>query len=196
MGAKKSKTSLNSEELEYLMKHTNIDGTTVKEWYAGFLRDCPTGKMTQDQFFLMYRMLIPEGNTEKFCKHVFRTFDTDNNGYIDFLEFLLALNITSTGNPEEKLKWAFKLYDVDGNGSVTQEEMIKVVQSIYDMLGADTIESDDNAKIRAKLVFQKLDTDGDKTLSQEEFVKGCLNNEELKSLLTPTMVSDELSVKE
>ena len=88
MGAKKSKTSLDSEELNYLMKHTNLDGATVKQWYSGFLRDCPNGKMTQDQFFSMYRMLIPEGNTEKFCEHVFRTFDADNNGYIDFLEFL------------------------------------------------------------------------------------------------------------
>ena len=195
MEAKKSKTSLNSEELNYLMKHTNLDGSTVKQWYSGFLRDCPNGKMTQDQFFLMYRMLIPEGNTEKFCKHVFRTFDADNNGYVDFLEFLLALNITSTGNPEEKLKWAFKLYDIDGNGSVSQEEMIKVVQSIYDMLGAGSLESKDKARNRAEFVFQKLDADGDKKLTEEEFIKGCLENEELKSLLTPTMVSDDLPVK-
>ena len=190
MGAKKSKTSLTSEELDYLMKHTNLDRSKVKQWYSGFLRDCPTGKMDQDQFFSMYRMLIPEGNTEKFCKHVFRTFDTDNNGYIDFLEFLLALNVTSSRNPEEKLKWAFKLYDVDGNGSITHEEMLKVVQSIYDMLGTDTLEADKNARTRAKLVFQKLDTDGDKRLTEEEFIKGCLENDELKSLLTPTMVSD------
>ena len=195
MGAKKSKTSLNSEELNYLMKHTNLDGSTVKQWYSGFLRDCPNGKMTQEQFFSMYRMLIPEGNTEKFCKHVFRTFDADNNGYIDFLEFLLALNITSTGNPEEKLKWAFKLYDIDGNGSVSQEEMIKVVQSIYDMLGAGSLESNDKARNRAEFVFQKLDADGDKKLTEEEFIKGCLENEELKSLLTPTMVSDDSPVK-
>ena len=94
MGAKKSKISLETEEMEYIMKHTNLDRNTVKEWYAGFLRDCPTGKMTQEQFFDMYKMMIPEGNTEKFCKHVFRTFDADNNGYIDFLEFLLAINIT------------------------------------------------------------------------------------------------------
>lgn len=190
MGAKKSKTSLTSEELDHLMKHTNLDRSTVKQWYSGFLRDCPTGKMNQDQFYSMYRMLIPEGNTEKFCEHVFRTFDTDNNGYIDFLEFLLALNVTSSRNPEEKLKWAFKLYDVDGNGSISQEEMIKVVQSIYDMLGSDTLEADKNARNRAKLVFGKLDTDGDKRLTEEEFIKGCLENDELKSLLTPTMVSD------
>ena len=194
MGAKKSKRSLESEELEYIMKHTNLDLNTVKEWYSGFLRDCPTGKMTQEQFIDMYKMMIPEGNTEKFCKHVFRTFDTDNNGYIDFLEFLLAINITSTGKPEEKLKWAFKLYDVDGNGSISQHEMTKVVQSIYDMLGAVRLHSDDNVKEKAEAVFQKLDTDGDLALTEDEFVQGCLKNKELKTLLTPVMVSEGSSV--
>ena len=194
MGAKKSKSSLETEELEYIMKHTNLDRNTVKEWYAGFLTDCPTGKMTQEQFFDMYKMMIPEGNTEKFCKHVFRTFDADNNGYIDFLEFLLAINITSTGKPEEKLKWAFKLYDVDGNGSISQYEMTKVVKSIYAMLGPFIPQSDNDAEEKAKVVFQKLDTDGDLVLSEDEFVQGCMKNKELKSLLAPVMVSGGESV--
>ena len=188
MGAKKSKGSLGSDDLAYIMKHTNLDGNTVQEWYAGFLNDCPTGRLTQKQFFDMYKMLIPNGNAEEFCQHVFRTFDTDHNGYIDFLEFLLAINITSAGTPEEKLKWAFKLYDIDGNGLITQYEMTKVVQSIYEMLGPGVLKTDDNAKERAEKVFQQLDTDGDCRLTEDEFVRGCIKNEELKVLLSPVMV--------
>lgn len=32
----------------------------------------------------MYKMFFPSGNAEEFCDHVFRTFDMDKNGYIDF----------------------------------------------------------------------------------------------------------------
>ena len=39
---------------------------------------------------------------------IYRTFDTDGNGYIDFKEFLLAIDITSSGTAEEKLGWAFR----------------------------------------------------------------------------------------
>lgn len=32
----------------------------------------------------MYKMFFPNGNAEEFCDHVFRTFDRDKNGFIDF----------------------------------------------------------------------------------------------------------------
>lgn len=32
----------------------------------------------------MYKMFFPSGNAVEFCDHVFRTFDMDKNGYIDF----------------------------------------------------------------------------------------------------------------
>ena len=47
-------------------------------------------------------------NLEEFCDHVFRTFDRDRNGFIDFKEFLLAIHVTSSGTPEDKLNWAFR----------------------------------------------------------------------------------------
>ena len=54
-------------------------------------------------------MFYDPGNAEEFCSHVFRTFDSDNNGFIDFKEFLLAIDVTSAGSPEQKLNWAFRL---------------------------------------------------------------------------------------
>ena len=37
MGAKKSKKALNSEELIYVMKQTNLDATTINDWYEDLL---------------------------------------------------------------------------------------------------------------------------------------------------------------
>lgn len=73
-------------------------------------------------------MFFTKGNPEQFCDHVFRTFDVDGNGHVDFKEFLLAVGITNNGTKEEKLKWAFRMYDINNDGSIQQPEMTKIVK--------------------------------------------------------------------
>ena len=63
---------------------------------------------SRNMFMKIYSKCFPAGKAEEFCAHMFRTFDSDNNGFIDFKEFLLAVDVTSAGSPEEKLNWAFK----------------------------------------------------------------------------------------
>ncbi|KAM8707548.1 hypothetical protein ACLKA7_005091 [Drosophila subpalustris] len=70
--------------MEFLKTHTRYDEATIKEWYKGFKQDCPNGRLTPAKFVDMYKMFFPSGNAEEFCDHVFRTFDMDKNGYIDF----------------------------------------------------------------------------------------------------------------
>ncbi|OAD58826.1 Neuronal calcium sensor 2 [Eufriesea mexicana] len=101
-------------------------------------------------------------------------------------EFLLAIDVTSSGTPEEKLKWAFRMYDVDGNGVIDIQEMTKIVQAIYDMLGAcSSNRPADSAEERAKNIFARMDENNDGQLTEEEFLKGCLQDEELSKMLAP-----------
>lgn len=52
--------------------------------YCLLQQDCPNGRLTPAKFVDMYKMFFPSGNAVEFCDHVFRTFDMDKNGYIDF----------------------------------------------------------------------------------------------------------------
>ncbi|KAK2579120.1 hypothetical protein KPH14_001291 [Odynerus spinipes] len=186
MGCFGSKDKLSKEDMEFLKSRTRYDESTIKEWYKGFKQDCPNGRLTPAKFVDMYKTFFPSGHAEEFCDHVFRTFDMDKNGYIDFKEFLLAIDVTSCGTPEEKLKWAFRMYDVDGNGVIDIQEMTKIVQAIYDMLGAcSSNRPADSAEERTKNIFAKMDENHDGQLTQEEFLKGCLQDEELSKMLAP-----------
>ena len=120
MGANKSrqKSKLSNADIAFLKTQTTYDEKTIRKKYRGFRHACPNGCLTSGKFYHMYEKHFPGGNAEKYCKLVFNTFDTDQNGFIDFKEFLVATYKQESGNSESKLKLAFEMYDVDKNGVV------------------------------------------------------------------------------
>ena len=56
------------------------------------------------------------GDADKFSRHIMRIFDSDGNDFLDFKEFLLAMDIATCETEESKLVWAFKLFDNDNSG--------------------------------------------------------------------------------
>ncbi|XP_069127574.1 neuronal calcium sensor 2-like [Argopecten irradians] len=185
MGNKSSSKKLPKEDLEFLVNNTKFSKAEIKDWYRGFMKDCPDGLLCKSKFLDVYSTFFPTGTPDTFCEHVFRSFDKDNSGKIDFKEFLLAINITSGGNPEDKLNWAFNMYDIDGNGSIEKKEMVEIIAAIYNMLGNALCTTEaDTPEERTEKIFDKMDENSDGVLSKKEFIEGCMKDQFLYQMLT------------
>lgn len=118
---------LTKADLDELKQSTNFSQTELEEWHSKFVGDFPNGRITMVDFRKIYGRMYGEGVGTKLADNIFRAYDSDGNGEIDFKEFMTTLSVASKGTPEQKLKWSFKIYDIDGNGTVSREEARKII---------------------------------------------------------------------
>ena len=140
----------------------------------------PDGMITKENVITMLTVTLPEDKAEIVADLIFTAFDKDRNGTIDFKEFMLATNCSTTTMLEEKLHWVFQMYDKDGSNSIQLGEMVEIFSTLYLSEGLD----EDLAVDRAEHVFHMLDTDNDGDVTEEEFVNGCLEDKDLVKELT------------
>ncbi|GIY59664.1 calsenilin [Caerostris darwini] len=125
-------------------------------------------------------------DASQYAHYVFKAFDHDGSGTINFQEFVLGLSTISRGSPTEKLQWTFNLYDINGDGCITREEMREIITSIYSLLGRFTEPSvsPETTRDHADRVFDKLDLNKDGIVTFDEFLETCLNDENITMSLT------------
>ena len=182
MGSKNGKPVLREEDVAALVKSSGLDEAQVKESFDAFIAEHPNGKMKPKDFREMMSKALPKKDASKMEKHVFRIYDSNNDGYIDFSEFMLIFFIMSDGTPEEVLTKIFRVFDVNSDGTITQKEMTKLIKDMYGLLKSE----DPNVAAKdliSKSAFAEMDKDQDGKVSTAEFIAACTGQEEFSKML-------------
>ena len=94
MGLKNSKREALSEaELKALVATTKMSKSEILKWHRGFLNDCPSGRLSKNEFIKIYEELFPTTRAKRFCDLVFNVFDKNKSNTIGMLLFLHLFQI-------------------------------------------------------------------------------------------------------
>ena len=119
------------------------------------------GRITEKEFLNGLKSKLKIATLEDDVHLIFKNIDMDNNGYIEYEEFVRAAVSKERFINENVLKFAFRYFDKDGSGEITFDEIEEVFkQSIKD-----------KSKVHQglKQIIKEVDTNGDGKISFEEF---------------------------
>ena len=184
MGNKTAKAAVTDEDLEYIAKHTAATKEDVKEKFEIYLKNHPDGKISKTQFKNMMKTCYPDAKVDNLENHIFPMYDFNNDGKIDFQEFMIVLYIMSSGTREENLGQIFRVFDSNQDGTISKKEMERIVKDLYYLFQFDEKVNKKSktakgmmkqkSKDMASKAFDEMDQDRDGKVSKEEFISACL----------------------
>ena len=66
MGMRNSKIKKDFENYKHLTECTAFTEKELEKWYIGFIKDCPSGKMTKTEFEQMYKNFFKDGDASRY----------------------------------------------------------------------------------------------------------------------------------
>ncbi|XP_034455819.1 EF-hand calcium-binding domain-containing protein 1-like [Hippoglossus hippoglossus] len=101
---------------------------------------------------------------------VFRTFDKDNDSFVNEKEWIEGLCIFLRGTLDEKIKYCFNVYDLNSDNYISREEMFQMLKDSLIRQPSEE-DPDEGVKELVEMTLKKMDYDHDGRLSFDDFNK-------------------------
>jgi calcium-dependent protein kinase len=131
-----------------------------------YFRDCfvkldkdGNGKLTKEELVQEYSKTMSREKAEEISNTVIEKLDQDNDGMIDYTEFLVSCQERQKNISLDNLEIAFKMFDADGNGEISAQE-------IRDVLSDGVIDDEEVWKA----ILKEADTNGNGSVDLREFI--------------------------
>ena len=119
------------------------------------------GKINKKEFLNGLKSKINSNTLEKDVEQIFKNIDMDNNGYIEYEEFVRAAVSKEHFVNENVLRFAFRYFDKDDSGEITFDE----IESVF----KESVTDKANVHKALEQIIKEVDTNGDGIISFNEF---------------------------
>ena len=119
------------------------------------------GKINKNEFLKGLQSKISSDTLEKDVDTIYKNIDMDNNGYIEYEEFVRAAVNKEHFIDPRVIHFAFSYFDKDGSGEITFDEIEAVFK--------ESITDKSNVHESLKKIIDEVDTNGDGIISFNEF---------------------------
>ena len=171
--------TLSEESLVKIMEYTNTDKEQVLAKYRRFLSKHPKGRISRKSFQSMLSDCLPGMRSDRLAQlssHIWRVYDINEDGQIDFFEFMMVLHVMSSGSSEDNLRQLFRVFDINSDGSISKDELERIVKDF------EIATNEDGGLVNS--VFNEMDENKDGLISQQEFVEANLAQKKCSTMLT------------
>ena len=182
--ANRKKQKMTEEELNYIIMNTDLEKEKLESQYQNFLSIHSNGQMSKRAFNLMMKESYPGFKTKKLNRHVFRMYDTNGDGFVDFKELILALDVLDNGTPEQNLKQIFRVLDINNDGKIHVMELVEVLRDILDLAKQKYPDNSEDLDTLTGAAFAEMDLNADGEISEDEFVTACLERKKFSTIVT------------
>ena len=125
--------NLTQQELDGFVGTSHFSAAEVKALWVQF---ASLGKADGGSEILLNRADFQTAvgmKNSTFVDRLFAVFDENDDGAINFSEFLTILSVLSTkALPAEKLEVSFKIYDMDKDGKIGRDELATMLRATMD----------------------------------------------------------------
>lgn len=120
-----------------------------------------------------------EPNSDLFVTQIYRAFDQDDSGTLNFTEFLVGMYLVQNEDEKENLKFTFKLFDLNKDEKLELNEIAKFI-SCLSKAGCP----DEKTQLEfAEKMMQDFDLNHDGSISEDEFIDGVLRNDKYRKIM-------------
>ena len=119
------------------------------------------GKVNKSELLKGLQSKIKSDTLTEDVDQIYKNIDMDNNGYIEYEEFVRAAVSKERFLNENVLRFAFRYFDKDGSGEITFDE----IEAIF----KESVTVKTNVHDSLKKIIDEVDTNGDGIISFTEF---------------------------